>query len=526
VHVPFYHQFGHGLYLTERRLRWAVLRQSGSTVDLHQVYEEEVRGRPVEEALRALLGRIEPEPKAVSTHLPPEQVRHFSAERSEKRGQRRWMEETAQSHLPAGVPLEDFVVRARLLSEPEGGPAPSRPGRSPKYLIALARREAIEKHQRLCQSVGLELLAVGDLRTALCFAYAFDPAFTDGKSPTVLVHDGAAWLLSHKNGRLSEPPRQLRKAREGETRREPFGREALENAVYRLAGDEPSEAPSHLFVAGEGAAETVDASAESLPMGAVLRPTPPSFRKDASSARAAEKHSRSENREGEDKGTAFLSPGVTPALACAVQSLYPRSDEINFLEEEEVRGARDGEDRRNAVRAGLLVGGALAALLLLTTGLNAYFSAQARRASAQLKQIDQRLAQVERARRQRDRLRDRLEQSQVLVTGRTRSALILEQVGQAVSQDAWLDKVNLASAHGDSVSVQASGFARQQAGIATLLSQLEKRSVFQGIRLAYSEILPAETVEEKTGRYRQRLHRFGVRLWRVSKARSVPKSLE
>lgn len=504
MRVPFYHQHGHGLYVTERQLWWAELRRSGDDVTLHRLASQPVgESGTKEEALQELTGQLEPRPQAVVTHLDPGHVRCFVAERSEGGSEERWMQETARSHLPTGASLEDFVACGRPLRE-EGGQ--SRSGQTRKYLLALARQEAVEDRKVLCRAAGLTPLIIGDLRTDLCFAHSFDPSFIEESPPALLLHGDKAWVLRHQSGVPSEAPTDLG-----------FGGEnRLEDALLHVAGGGSTEAPSRMLVAGEGAASaTAKAGRSGWNHTSQVTPQPaaPKFGSgsspSASSSLDTERPEEGLKADGNLLGDERLAEAA-PALAFATKALYPEADPINFLSEEATRSARDEADRQEVLRAGLWVGGTFALLLLAATALNMYFQRQSARLSAQAGQSDRRLEQVEKARQTQNRLLRRLQKSRALVRGQTRTAPVLSDVGQAIPRGIWLEEMIIERLEGDTLAIELSGFGTREANVATLLSRLENRPRLRQVDLQYSKILPDETVHEQTGQYREVLNRFSV----------------
>jgi Tfp pilus assembly protein PilN len=491
VHIPFYHRVGHGLYITDDALYWAELHRTGQEVTVAQVEQVTTAERATEERLQTLVDRIEPEPRVVATHLAPTHVRCMVAERRSDEHQERWMRETARSHLPAGASLEDFVLRGRAMGEPQDR---SRSGHSTEYLLALARRSAVEARRALCEEVGLTPVVIGDLRTDFCFAFSFDSEFVEGRQSAVLMHSNRAWLLSHENGILREAPHPLGTQEDG----------AIETALVRVADDRPEDPPSHLLTAGPGAHNSVERIGQTKSVGVTPYVRGPQF------------GSEDGLPSGDDRRAA-----AAPAVAYGVKALYVDSDTINFLDEETTRAAQDEKDRHEAVRVGLLLGGGLALLLFLATVLNMYLERQLTQTSVTLERLDQRLAQVEAARQTRNRLQERLRKSQSLVRERTRAAVVMDQVGEAVPKGIWFDEMKIRRFETDSVRVQVTGYAVQDADVATLLGRLEQRSQSRQVRLQYSKILPAETVSQRTDSYRQVLSRFEIRFAEVSSTVTV-----
>jgi Tfp pilus assembly protein PilN len=444
----------------------------------------------MEAALQVLVERVKPASGVVATHLDPAHVQCFVVERPEEAPQQRWRREAAREQLPAGVSLDPFLVRGRRLDA-----SGSRSGsvRRVAYLLALVREEAVGARKELLQSVGLTPVVIGDLRTDLCFAYAFDPAFVEGEGPAVLFHEDRGWLLRHENGTVREAPRELHAGSEGR----------LEAAVLQLAEEEAADVgPSRLFVAGEGAENAVERAGTTLPLGGTPHAGPPQFRHEDGPTPAPEEPARAGGAD------------AIPALAFGVRALYPDADPINFLTQEALRSARDQKDRREAVRLGRVVGGALAGLLLLVVGLNVYVEHRLAGAQSQLNRLDRRLAMVETARQKRNQLRTRVQKSQALVVQRTRTALLMDELGHAVPSDLWLNELTVARTDRDSAEVQVTGFAPQRADVATFLSRLETGPTIRGVQLRYSKVMPAETVYRRTDEYRRVLNRFAVQLVR------------
>lgn len=490
MHIPFYHQEGHGIYVAGERIVWAVLQRTGQRVSLRRLVHESIAGKEPRTGLRRLAERVNPEPPVVATHLDPAHVRCFVVERPSADPEGRWMHERARSRLPTGVSLDDFVLRGRPLQGPERH-VPAGPRR--RYLLVLARVEAVEARLELLRSAELTPAVLGDLRTDLCFAYTFDSSFVEGRSPAVLFHEDRAWLLEHEEGMLAASPTTLG-----------TGEGVLENAVLQLADNDPEDAPTRLRVAGPGASRAVARVENALSFGVTPHLGIPEYGSEApSNGRTVDEKSRPED-----------AAEAAPALAAAVKALYVEADPINVLDADDVRAARDTMDRHDALQTGLLAGGTLAVLLLLVTGLNMYFESKVAETSATLDRASQQLAKVEEARQVRDRLRGQLRKSQALVVGRTHVASLLDGVGGAVPSGIWFDWMQVKRVENDSVTVQVSGFATQEADVASFLSRLEERPNLRQVRLRYSKILPAQTVYEQTNQYREVLTRFEVRFHR------------
>lgn len=485
MYIPFYHRVGHGLYFGEEKLYWAVLRRTGRTVGVREVVSQTIpSGSSAAAALKELVDRLDGEPEVVATHLDPTHVRCFVAERPDSAPEVRWMKDTARNYLPSGVSLDDFVVRCRVLQRDD---TRTKPGQPDEYVLALARREAIEERKEICRTADLAPIAIGDLRMDLCFGFAFDTSFVEAQSPVVLRHGANAWLLRHRNGTLREAPHELGTAGG-----------VLENAMVHLTEKGSAEGRVGLRIVGPDASEAVERVGNET-----FTPITPQLGSPTFGGEASEASVRDDER-------ANLRAEAAPAIACAVKGLYVRADPINFLDADAVQGAQDQRDRRDVLRAGAVAGGAVAILLFVATVLNLYFQRQVTRSSIRLEQMDERITQVEQARESRDRLRNRLKQSRALVERRTRAAAIMDAVGQAVPQGIWFDELNISRVEDDSIRVRASGYATRDADVATLLSQLEERPQLQEVGLEYSRIVPAESVYERTGRYREALTRFAV----------------
>lgn len=455
--IPFYQDEGHGLLWEDERLTWVTVRRSGSQLQVVDVCRVPVRSGDTERALRMLVDRVAPSTPDVATHLEPSHVRLFEAQRG-RHAPDDWAESEARRRLPGGASLDDFVVRAvPLLGDDE-----DRDGEP--YVLAVARREAVEARRDALEAVGLRAVAVSDLRLDLPLALAWDASSSaDDVQAGLLVRGDRSWLVRSQYGLHVRRPEEW----------------APTDAFPMGNGD---ATPPRLVIAGDG--EGVAAEQGDAPSTAVrLSPDAPPIDAD-----------------------------LVPALALAVRHLAPLAGDGSFAPHDVAAQAIDTRDREHFQTTVLALAAVILVGLLVVTGASMVVQSRLQAAEAQAVQMQEQTAAVDQARAGVKSLQDRLAASRDLVRRRTRTATVLDRIGAAVPEGVWLSAVDGGPREGRVRPVRLSGYARSGRDVTRLLSGLEAQDSFRDVQLRLSQQQSAETMERAVGRNVGAQVAFDVRL--------------
>ena len=459
--IPFYQDEGYGLLWEEERLTWVTVRRTGATLRVVDVCRVPVRSGDTERALRMLVDRVEPSSPHVATHLEASHVRLFEA-RCGRHAPDDWAESEARRRLPGGASLTDFVVRAiPLLDDDERDGDP--------YVLAVARRQAVEGRREALAAAGLEAIAVSDLRLDLPLALAWDADTSEsGQCAGLLMRSDRSWLVRSQFGLHTCLPEEwvpgvsdfLDVA--GASTDDPAGRPAGDPA------DNRTEAPGPV-IAGDGPAD------EEVTGDGVRRTM----------------------RLGPD-GDA-IDADLIPAVALAVRHLAPHAGDASFAPRSDADRAVDARDRAHFQTTVLALAAVILLGLLVTTGTSMMMQSRLQAAEMQGMQMQEQTAVVERARAQTRAVRDRLAASRDLVRRRTRTATVLDRVGASVPDGVWLTAVESNPRDGRTRPVRISGYARSGREVTRLLSGLEGQKAFHDVQLRLSRRQSAETIERAVG---------------------------
>lgn len=565
MHIPFYHDIGHGLHWGTETLRWVSLRRAGGTVVPVGTWETSIDG-DLEAALAKLVDTVAPDPGVVATHVDPAHVMMQVEPLDVHANVERWTEEQVERMLPPGVPRDDFCARTLPLGT----------GDPPRVLVAVVRRDAVAARIERLQGAGLTPTVIGDLRLGLGFAYAFDPEFSAAEADLFLSHGRRGWRLRFDQGQLAAAPETWPAFSDG----------GLDDLLAVSDGSGPvflagRSVPVHREDGASGQLPGVE-----LPQKQSLTETEASDRirtgavyVDDGPDERGERHERGERYDairiggwadllGFDTDTGSppsVAAPFVPAAAMAMQQLYGGAAPLNVLDEATADAGRDLRDRREALRLGLAVSLVVGGLLLVSTLAQLALAVWTQSVQEDLTRMQAELETVEAAERRRDALRDRLRQSRRLVQRRTHAAVLLERVGRSVPEEVWLDGVAIgygaaedneslhrartqrpsfnrpsfnrraperrrddAPSSGDRAAsahafVRVTGFAPEDRPIASFLGALERREALSRVRLVAAHQLRGDDVLQgddvrRSGSIRRlerggdAAHRFDIRL--------------
>ena len=471
--IPFIHTTAAGLYLTDAHVVWVVGTRLGRhlrrlTGDSEPVVEGDVRA-----ALRRLVERVRPGRAQVVTHLSPLHLRHTVLQGpafDDAASFNAWLEAETARHLPPRADQADFVLRVQLLEQTED---------YTRCLLALASRKAVEERIALLKEAGLKPVRIGTVDGAMGEALALDPGLAERRPAMLFVRAADTTLLQVQDGVLQALTTL------------PYGIETthVEALLQEMTAD-LTPTPDGLFVAGLEARRVADQARDMRLIEGGIKEVSLAFLPQAAS----------------------LLPLHVPAAALTLQHLFPVPDALNFLEPEQVETRRQENEKREAVRAILAMGGVIGVLFLVVLVITGYFAGKQADADAELLVLADQVERIEHAREVVKQLEQDIIQAERLVVERTHVARVLEGVGCVVSEALWLDAATLETAPSGALHLTLTGAAFSKSDVAVYLDSLEQTPFTRNVRLLFSESIGSAALYRQVKVQDRAVTRFEIEL--------------
>lgn len=475
MRLPFIHSWAAGLTLTDHHVVWASGLRFGRRLRRLTSERQPVEGSDVAAALGRMRARIKPVHPYVAVHLDPLHIRHAILQGplfDEAASFEAWLENEAACQLPPRARFADFVLRVQLLEETE---------EYTRCLMALASRKAIEERVAALEGAGFFPIRMSSLDVAVGEALGSDPQFFEQPLAVLVVRAEDAALLQYQEGVLQS----LLSLPYGVTTTDVVS--LLQEVASHL-----TPVPDRLLVAGAEAQHVVEqARAAGLLDGRVQAVAP-------------------EMLPGASPSTLATAP--LPAAALMLQELFPASEAFNFLEPDVVEARLQEIEKREAARAILTLGSALAALFLLVTFGSVYLNGKKAATEAELALLADQVARIEQARASVQQLAQDIAQAERLVVERTNVAGVLEGVGRVVTEGLWLEGTRLEESAPGVSHLTLTGTAFDKSSIAAYLDSLEQAPFSRNVRLLFSESVGAATLYKQAVLQDRLLTRFEIQL--------------
>lgn len=534
--LPFIQHIGIGIYFTARAVWWVELSRIHERVWLRRCDSEPIPDEPRDKrhalerrALERIINRLRPEDTLVATHLAPSMVREYvvrTPEFDDDEPRENWLRRDAAKRVPAAADMQKFVVRSRPLrasdahfTSPEhtdrhstvNGSAPYRsaaygkPEKQMRYLVAVARRSAVQARREMLEAVGLVPRHIGSLSMLMGYSLGFETAFDSGWSAGLHLYPGASRLGLFNAGAMADLKVLPQTASTEVALDEAQSQLSLWRAELKQRDPGLEEDHIPLYVMGETADElaTTDMERGVRLAGSILREEGclGEERPALSDARLA--------RKKDGRGARAV-----PALGLAAGVIYDVKNQSNFLSTDHVeKGCRQVE-KRDAVRVILGAATVLLFLLAFITGASYWLQHKVSEADLLMAAASEHLARIESAETKAANLRANLERARGLARSRTRVAAALSEISRRVPSDVWLDELTVehpdtrahktsnaerdTSAPRPGVAVVLRGWALEDRAPGAFVRALEEGAGLHNIRPVLVERLSGEEVTRQT----------------------------
>lgn len=469
MRLPFLHETGAGVYLTDTTACWVQLTRLRDQFTEVRTAEVPIVAGDVEAALQALVTDVAPPTPFVVSHLAPVHLRPLLLEGpgfDDPESRQAWLTTHVEAALPSGA-TADFVHRLHLLEGSE---------EATRALVLLARREAIEERENLFAEAGLTLISLTSAADSIAYGLAYLPAFLTGLSWVLVARPDEADLLAYAHGILTQrhtipiPPSEARFCDEVML---PLMTQQARSASLYVVGHEAAKIAQQL--------REKEAPASPVHLATLVLP--------AQETRAP------------------LTPSKLPAAALALQQVYPTLDVLNLLPPETVAARHEGANQAEARRTGLLVGGLVGSLLLLTLLFGWGLDWAQQHTARDLVRLADRVAAVKAAETRVAALDAKVQQARQLVHARTPLAPALAWLGATLPDSVWLQGLTMTNDPTPAFVLQGLAFEEQQ--VAAYLRRLESHDSAPEVRLIFTEVQPPSRRRGR-GRYRRALIRYEI----------------
>lgn len=436
-------------------MHWVELSRRLGRLKLLRYASEPVVGQQFGAALECLVDRLGRQGAFVVCDVEPEHVDVHVVEApafDDDEDLGHWLADQARAFVSTEGKADEYVVQSRVLHRD--------PDRGARCLIVVARRDGIESRLTMIEAAGLrcERLATGLVEPLS--ALVFEPGFTEGQRPVVLMGDAHRVHYLLNDGELEDLYVDHAYADGGR-------RDDARRSVWP-ASPFPHDARAGVGWVFGSRAEEEGRHAEGFEGTAPLR-------------------------EALDTE---LPPAASVAAALALEAVYPELALTDLLGEERGEAVRAAKEKEEGQRAVLLLGGILVFSLLLAllsaAGMGTLVEREAAKVAAQ-EPVLERLRAAEAA---HARLRSDLETAERLTGQSTQTARLLEDVGRAVPEGVWMVGLSIRDDEGRT-RLRITGIALDGEGTAEYLTALERLEVLGGVELRYAEHLSAEEVERR-----------------------------
>jgi len=474
MRLPFVHSTTSGLYITDTGVVWVSGTRLGSRWRRVEQAYEAVEDGDLEAALVRLVEHLAPSIQYVISHLDPLHVRHVMVQGpalDDADSFEAWLEAEAQRHLPPRATLSNFAIRVQVLEQAEA---------YTRCLLVLASREAVEARVALLEAAGLRPLGIRSIDVASGEALRLHGAFAEGRSALLFLRPEDATLLHYREGVLQSL----------ETL--PFGVGGMDVlSLLQAVSAYLAPMPDRLFVMGTTSAEVIAQAREADLFECAML-----------------------------EGTLDLSPYMKapplgsdhiPAAALVLPGHVAASEAINFLEPDAASERLQALEKREAMRALLLLGGFVALVYLLQALATVYLGGKQAAAEVALSQLADHVARIEQVHEAVQRLERDVAQAEQLVHERTHVAGILTGMGAGAPEGLWLETVDLEAAT-DRARLTLLGMAYREGNVARYLERLEQAPFATNVRLLYAEAVRAATLYKHAGVQDRPLTRFEIQL--------------
>ena len=439
MYIPFVHKEAVGLHFGPDCIYVAEIRTERSGVRIVWTHSEPVvasEGQSYRKALQevaSLHGKWPP----VVTHLSEHDVRCVvlqSPAMKDAEEQFDWLQEEARRRLVPHMPPELLIWRHARLGGDENN-----------YLVACARRDAIEERQRLIKEAGLVPAAILLLPAAMGNAFILDQEFVSGTS-WILMSGMTPTLVRYVDGQL----RQL-----VELPCEPTSKKALQVEMSSLLGRAD---------VSEDVRMIRDCESTWFASGASCRPTG---------------LIRSEEKEE-------VSP---QAVALALTQVYRGLDRIDFLSDDEARTGRQLSERFDAIR--ILRPVAILFISAFVILAICQFLIDKRLADAQDEYLANAplLLTLEEEERAVQGLEAHLRTTNQVFARRSSAASVLELIGSMTGDDLWLTEMTVErggrSEYSEQWDLTILGVATDPGATTELLALIERCPLFRRAQLVH-----------------------------------------
>lgn len=484
MRLPFIHSTACGLVITDTEVTWVSGVRRGSRLRSVCYAHEPIEGGDVGAALARLVARVQPTSAYVAVHLDALHVRHTIIQGpafDEEEAFAAWLEDEARRELPPGASPEDFAIRVWLLEMAES---------TTRCLVALARREAVAERVALLERAGLWLSSIGTLEGAAGEALRYQGVLGERRQAVLILRPDDGVLLGYTDAVLD----RLTPLSCGTT--SPDALAFLEEIAHSM-----SPSPDALYVM---ASETGGIAAEVRTLHLFDCPV---------------------YEVGVDvlltEQVAPLPPRGVLALGLALQHRSAPGEALNFLEPESSARRLQEIEKREAMRAALVLSSVLSLLYLIVALLTVYLNGKHAAAETALHRLSDEVQHIERAREAVAALESDVAQAEALVTERTEFARVLKGVGRRVPESLWLEMALLETNTPEGTHMTLEGVAFYEEAVARYLERLEEAPFAAHVALSYTEALQARSLYRQAAAGDRKLTRFELRLALAAQAAGV-----
>jgi Tfp pilus assembly protein PilN len=211
-------------------------------------------------------------------------------------------------------------------------------------------------------------------------------------------------------------------------------------------------------------------------------------------------------------GRQELAPAYTLAYGVAVKAFFPTLDNVNFAPETTREKGKQWEQKKETVRAGVLLFPPVYIILLLLFAIEGYLDMNLTESGQVLDQISEKIERVNEKTEAVNAATASYRQVRQLMDKRRNTARVFELVSSEIPSSVWLENLSISHNSGDVYTLAINGVADREPLIAGFMGALEQRKEITVVELLSSRKAELDEVLTEVANGQTVVNRFELRV--------------
>ena len=391
-----------------------------------------------------------------------------------------WVYHQIKKRLPTTFDFAQLTISFHVIPQTQG---------ENRVFIVFCRTQLIEEKLRLVEQAGCVPVSVSAGSTDYYLSFIFNnQKIINGKTAFIYFENNHIDHLVTEHG----CPVYYEEKRNGDNKQLPLW---LENVLEECQNSAPIQA-ENIFLTGEGLSqELIKKKKDTNGFVEIAEPL-----------------------TGLTGNGIKLSHDFSLAAGLAVKKYFPFYNTIDLLPENRKNVVKRNQEKKYALKIILGVGLSLLVLINSASIFEKHYSDKYELSQEKLLSVNDKVFELQKIRAQQNKLIGTLQNIQKLVTNRSQTALLFEEISRSIPEKVWLEEIMIGNSkkkRNDSVNdntpqMLLRGWAFDEQHVAKLLKNLEESEYLSQSELLEITRIPAKEVLKRSGRRKIALNHFVI----------------